>query len=59
MLSPADRDRLTELGIRMDVMNTTAASALYNLLVTERSSGELEVAAALLADGFGASEKSA
>ena len=52
MLSPRDRSRITELGIRMDVMDTANASALYNLLATERSGGE--IAAALLVDAFGA-----
>lgn len=52
MLSKKDRSRLTELGIRMDVMDTTHAAAQYNLLSTERSKGE--IAAAMLVDEFGA-----
>jgi NADH dehydrogenase [ubiquinone] 1 alpha subcomplex assembly factor 3 len=53
-LSKGDRARLTELGIRMDVMDTTHAAAQYNLLATERSPGV--VAAALLVDEFGTSK---
>ncbi|TGZ84316.1 hypothetical protein EX30DRAFT_369604 [Ascodesmis nigricans] len=51
MLSVKDRNRLTELGIRMDVMDTSNAAAQYNLLSTERSG--MEIAAALLVYGFG------
>ncbi|KAA8901367.1 hypothetical protein FN846DRAFT_781248, partial [Sphaerosporella brunnea] len=51
LLSKQDRNRLTELGVRMDVMDTTHTAARYNLLATERSPNE--VAAALLVDGFG------
>ncbi|CCX30724.1 hypothetical protein FPQ18DRAFT_341808 [Pyronema domesticum] len=50
MLSKEDRERITELGIRMDVMDTTHAAAQYNLLATERPNGQ--VAAALLVDAF-------
>lgn len=54
LLSKQDRNQLTELGIRMDVMDTTHAAAQYNLLATERSPNE--IAAALLVDGFGSTE---
>lgn len=57
LLSPKDRDRITELGIRMDVMDTAHAAAQYNLLATERVGGE--IAAALLADEFGAKKTAA
>lgn len=50
-LSKPDRARITEMGIRMDVMDTSHAAAQYNLLATERAHGQ--VAAALLVDDFG------
>jgi NADH dehydrogenase [ubiquinone] 1 alpha subcomplex assembly factor 3 len=52
MLSKDDRSRITEMGIRMDVMDTAHAAAQYNLLATERSQGQ--IAAALIVDAFGA-----
>ncbi|KAI5813630.1 hypothetical protein BZA77DRAFT_284514 [Pyronema omphalodes] len=50
MLSKEDRERIMELGIRVDVMDTAHAAAEYNLLATERPNGQ--VAAALLVEGF-------
>jgi len=51
LLSKGDRARITEMGMRMDVMDTTHAAAQYNLLATERS--PMDVAAALMVDAFG------
>jgi len=51
LLSKKDRARITEMGMRMDVMDTTHAAAQYNLLATERS--PMNVAAALMVDAFG------
>lgn len=51
MLSPKTRARISELGIRLDVMSTHSAAAQYNLLATERSGSQ--IAAAMLVDGFG------
>jgi len=51
MLSNADRGRIMEMGLRMDVMDTTHAASQYNLLATERPQGQ--IAAALLVDSFG------
>ncbi|KAI5779974.1 hypothetical protein EDC01DRAFT_710842 [Geopyxis carbonaria] len=50
-LSKIDRDTITELGIRIDAMDTSHAAAQYNLLATERPKGQ--IAAALLVDQFG------
>ena len=52
LLSKDNRSRITEMGIRMDVMDTSHAASQYNLLATERPLGQ--IAAALLVDGFGA-----
>jgi uncharacterized protein len=51
MLSNADRDRIMEMGLRVDIMDTTHAASQYNLLATERPQGQ--IAAALLVDSFG------
>lgn len=51
LLSKKDRARITEMGMRMDVMDTTHAASQYNLLATERS--PMDVAAALMVDAFG------
>ncbi|KAI5851440.1 hypothetical protein DFP73DRAFT_537165 [Morchella snyderi] len=51
LLSPKTKARISELGIRLDVMSTRSAAAQYNLLATERTGAQ--VAAAMLVDGFG------
>ena len=51
LLSKEDRSRITELGIRMDVMSTRNAAAQYNLLAVERLPGQ--VACAMLIEEFG------
>ncbi|KAL0634721.1 hypothetical protein Q9L58_006317 [Maublancomyces gigas] len=51
MVSPKIRTRISELGIRLDVMSTHSAAAQYNLLATER--GGSQIAAAMLVGGFG------
>lgn len=51
MVSPKIRTRISELGIRLDVMATHSAAAQYNLLATER--GGSQIAAAMLVGGFG------
>lgn len=51
MISPKTRTRISELGIRLDVMSTHSAAAQYNLLATER--GGSQIAAAMLIGGFG------
>jgi len=50
MLSKETRAFLTQLGIRVDVMDTANAAAAYNLLATER--GVQEVGAAFLPVGW-------
>lgn len=54
LLSKKDRDMITELGIRMDVMDTAHAAAQYNMLATERPG---QIAAALMEDEFGNPKK--
>lgn len=49
-LSPQTRQRVAELGIRVDVLDTRNAASQFNLLATER--GVTEVAAALIPLGW-------
>lgn len=49
-LSVADRQRLSNLGIRVEVQDTRNAAAQFNLLATER--GSQQVAAALIPIGW-------
>ena len=55
-LSPRTRQRIAELGLRVEVLDTRNAAAQFNLLATER--GIAEVAGALIpigwTDGIGA-----
>lgn len=53
MVSQKDRERLTDLGVQMEAMDTNNASTYYNLLAQERPG---QVAAALLVLGFGKTE---
>lgn len=50
-LAPKTRQYLNSLGIRVDVSDTRNASAMFNLLATERGVGS--VAAALVPIGYG------
>ncbi len=49
-LSPATRQTLAEMGLRVDVLDTRNAAAQFNLLATER--GITEIAAALIPMGW-------
>ncbi|ODA78445.1 hypothetical protein RJ55_05826 [Drechmeria coniospora] len=49
-LSPDTRRRITELGMRVEVLDTRNAAAQFNLLATER--GVTDVAAALIPIGW-------
>lgn len=49
-LSPETRKRISDLGMRIDVLDTRNAAAQFNLLATER--GVTDVAAALIPIGW-------
>lgn len=49
-LSPATRKSISELGLRVEVLDTRNAAAQFNLLATER--GVADVAAALIPLGW-------
>jgi uncharacterized protein len=49
-LSPDTRRAISELGIRVEILDTRNAAAQFNLLATER--GVSEVAAALIPIGW-------
>lgn len=49
-LSPDTRKRISELGMRIEVLDTRNAAAQFNLLATER--GVSDVAAALIPLGW-------
>lgn len=49
-LSPQTRKRISELGMRVEVLDTRNAAAQFNLLATER--GVSDVAAALIPIGW-------
>jgi uncharacterized protein len=49
-LSPKTRQLISELGIRVEMLDTRNAAAQFNLLATER--GVSEVAAALIPIGW-------
>lgn len=49
-LSPETRKRISELGMRIEVLDTRNAAAQFNLLATER--GVSDVAAALIPIGW-------
>jgi Uncharacterized conserved protein len=49
-LSPATRQAISALGIRVDVLDTRNAASQYNMLATER--GVNDVAAALIPIGW-------
>lgn len=49
-LSPETRKRISELGMRIEVLDTRNAAAQFNLLATER--GVSDVAAALIPLGW-------
>ena len=48
-VSPATRDYVNSLGIRLEIQDTRNAASQFNLLATERGTGE--VAAALIPVG--------
>ena len=50
-LAPATRKHLTEMGMRLEILDTRNAASQFNLLATER--GVQEIAAALVPMGFG------
>lgn len=49
-LSPETRRMISEMGVRVEVLDTRNAAAMYNMLATERGVGE--VAAALVPVGW-------
>lgn len=49
-LSPATKNHLHSLGIRVDVLDTRNAAAQFNMLATER--GVSEIAAAMIPIGW-------
>lgn len=49
-ISPKTRERISSLGIRVDIQDTRNAAAQFNLLATERGVGT--VAAALIPLGW-------
>lgn len=50
MLSPATKRHLTDLGLRVEVLDTRNAASQFNMLATER--GVDNVAAALIPIGW-------
>ena len=49
-LSPATRQYLNSLGIRIDIQDTRNAAAQFNMLATERGIGEISAAIIPLGD---------